>query len=255
MIRPPANSTQTPRAVNNTALSGPTGLPVINGSVIIAGNGSTIRRASGAPRFCILAVSNAGRLTLQNTTVSGGVARPFAGGGLYNNGGAITLTRSTVSGNSGCGVDNDSGSLTLVNSPISNSVGCGLQDSFAESRLTNSTISGNKADGVNQGYSDQTFINSTISGNRGSGIAGKEGTISLTNSTVTGNSGGGINAYYGPTVTLARSLISGNTSASKGRPARRAHWARCVRWRDPSHRRSRRELRTGHRRALTVVLQ
>ncbi len=46
----PANSTQTLTTINNTA-DGPIGLPVIGSVVSIDGNGSTIRRASGAPAF------------------------------------------------------------------------------------------------------------------------------------------------------------------------------------------------------------
>ena len=67
----PAGSTQTLTTVNNSTY-GPTGLPVISSVITIAGQGSTITRASGAPEFRLLAVSSTGELTLQETTVSGG---------------------------------------------------------------------------------------------------------------------------------------------------------------------------------------
>ena len=67
----PAGSTQTLTSVNNNTY-GPTGLPVISSVITIAGQGSTITRASGAPEFRLLAVNSTGDLTLQETTVSGG---------------------------------------------------------------------------------------------------------------------------------------------------------------------------------------
>ena len=69
----PADSTQTLTSVNNDRY-GPTGLPVISSVITIAGQGSTIARASGAPQFRLLAVHSTGDLTLQETTVSGGAA-------------------------------------------------------------------------------------------------------------------------------------------------------------------------------------
>ena len=72
--------------------------------------------------FAVAAASlnSGGTLTLTNSTVSGNSAR-HRGGGVYNNGTA-TLTNSTVSGNDayygGGGVFN-SGTLTLTNSTVS----------------------------------------------------------------------------------------------------------------------------------------
>jgi hypothetical protein len=126
----PAGSTQMLTSVNNETY-GPTGLPVISSVITIAGQESTIARASGAPDFRLFAVSNTGELTLQETTVSGGVitAPPARqGGGMANYGGTLTVLNSTISGNSvvgyfgpaygGGGVANDSGTLTVLNSTI-----------------------------------------------------------------------------------------------------------------------------------------
>jgi hypothetical protein len=104
----PAGSTQTlSRADNDTY--GSTGLPVIRSVITIEGQGSTIVRASEAPEFRLLAVNSTGELTLQETTVSGGIApAPSSpndprnnGGGVVNYGGALTVTHSTISGNAG----------------------------------------------------------------------------------------------------------------------------------------------------------
>jgi hypothetical protein len=67
----PVGSLQRLTRVNNSTY-GPTGLPVIRSVITIVGNGSTIARTRGEP-FRILAVNSSGKLTLQETTVSGGV--------------------------------------------------------------------------------------------------------------------------------------------------------------------------------------
>ena len=66
---------------------GPTGLPPIASDITIAGSGATIARSGAAPVFRLIIVGGsggyvtpgAGALTLQEVTLSGGVAR---GGGL-----------------------------------------------------------------------------------------------------------------------------------------------------------------------------
>jgi hypothetical protein len=91
------NSTQRLTAVNNTNY-GPAGLPVISSVITIAGNGSTIKRDPGAPDFRFFAVSSSGNLTLQRTTVSGGITSDGGSGVLSF--GAVTLTNCTISNNS-----------------------------------------------------------------------------------------------------------------------------------------------------------
>ena len=174
-----AGSTHTLTAVNNDAY-GDNGLPVVSSPITIEGNGSTITRDSGAPAFRIFTINSAGNLTLNETTVSGGVAGDI-GGGVFNYAGTATLTHSTVSGNSagyGGGVVNVDGTTTL----------------------TNSTVSGNRAD------------------TRGGGVLNNYGFIVIEHSTLTGNTapaneGGGV-AIYGGSGTLTRvraSLIAANT--------------------------------------------
>ncbi len=157
---------------------------------------------------------NLGTLTLTNSTVSGNSANfsilSLSGGGGIGNLGMLTLTNSTVSGNStsgpydkgGGGIDNSGGTLIL----------------------TNSTISGNSTSGTGGGIrNDRTLIltNSTVSGNTSSGDGGgirNDGTLTLTNSTVSGNTssgdGGGIANYS--TLTLTNSTVSGNSTSGAG---------------------------------------
>ena len=101
-------STHTLTAVNNNT-NGPTGLPVITSEITISSAFfNSITRDSSAPPFRILAVGATGNLTLQNTTVSGGVTASDSciglipnrcvGGGILNHG-TLTLMSSYVSGN------------------------------------------------------------------------------------------------------------------------------------------------------------
>ena len=76
-----AGSTHTLTAVNYSTFGDPSGLPEVTSSMTIMGNGSTITRDPSAPQFPILAVTANGDLTLQETTVSGGVS-PVVGGGI-----------------------------------------------------------------------------------------------------------------------------------------------------------------------------
>jgi hypothetical protein len=216
----PASSTQTLTEGNNSTY-GATGLPVISSVITIAGQGSTIVRDSGAPAFRIVAVNSTGDLTLQETTVSGGIAPALSpydvrnGGGVANYGGTLTVLNSTISGNataycpnycyggSGGGIANGGGTLTVLNSTISgNSAlldGGGVAN-FDGGTLTvvDSTITGNSAiysngGGVANGGGICTVLNSIISGN----FAG-------------GNDGGGVANFAGGTLTVVHSTIADN---------------------------------------------
>jgi len=114
-----------------------------------------------------------------------------AGGGVLNLGGTMTLTNSTVSGNSIIGGYFGFGGY-----------GGGIWN-FGPLTLTNSTVSGNSTD-FGGSYS------------RGGGVYNRSSsTLTIQNSTISGNSareGGGMR-NDGP-LTLARTLVSGNTAAS-----------------------------------------
>ena len=96
-------------------------------------------------------ISNAGTLTVSNSTVSGNTATSTLGGGVYNLG-SLTLSDSTISGNtattSGGGVYNN-GYLYAANSTISTnyagSSGGGVIN-LSTVILSGSTVSGNSAE-------------------------------------------------------------------------------------------------------------
>jgi len=150
-------------------------------------------------------IYNEGTLTLSDSTVSGN-STTEQGGGIFNSG-TLTLSNSTISGNSatqgnGGGIFNG-GTLALSNSVVSSNTatnGGGIVNAGTLA-LSNSTVSGNT-----------TTLN-------GGGIINEfDGTLTLSNSTVSGNSatqGGGISNLYG-TLTLSNSTVSGNSATQGG---------------------------------------
>jgi hypothetical protein len=237
----PAGSTQTLTEVNNFTPYEPygaTGLPIISSSITIEGNGSTIMRGSGAPKFRIMHVNSTGDLTLRDTTISGGRSPDIffgrlSGAGVANYGGNVTVINSTITGNSadsdlGGGVWNDSYStLTVTNSTITGNfagyIGGGVfNERYSTLIVTNSIISGNSTNVNGGGLSNHgtlTVINSTITGNftngGGGGVANDlDGTIIITNSTISGNDaplGGGLH-NFSRVVTVLNSTITSNSA-------------------------------------------
>ncbi len=167
-------------------------------------------------------------LTLENGSGGGG------GGGGIANSGTLTISNSTISGNSadaGGGIYN-LGTLTINNSTISGNttIGGGGIYNLGTLTISGSTISGNTASGFGGGIFNRgtlTINNSTFSDNMaGSGLGGgisNTGTLTISGSTISGNSaggnGGGIDnsAISGSaTLTINNSTISGNTAGGGG---------------------------------------
>ena len=184
-------------------------LPVITGQMSLVGPGANNLTVSGANStgvgtiFTVTSVAYLYGLTVANGNAGGGT-----GGGIFNVG-TLTVSNSTISGNSaaeGGGIFNV-GTLTVSNSTISgNSAteGGGIYHSGGALTVANSTISGDNATlfggGIFSGGT-LTVANSTISGNSvsvtgGGGIL-NEGTLTVSNSIVAGNS------VTGPTGTYA----------------------------------------------------
>jgi len=173
--------------------------------------------AGGTPDFRIFNIASASlNVSISGLTIANGKLSGFAsGGGISNNGtGTVTVTNSTISGNTaknGGGIfNNTSAALTITNSTISgntaNGNGPGEGDGGGISIPTNCTV---------------TLTNSTISGNsakQGGGISiNVNNTVTLTNSTISGNSarqfGGGISTALGG-VNVRNTLIAVNTAAT-----------------------------------------
>lgn len=160
-------------------------------------------------------LENAGTLTLTSSTIGSSVGGNGKGGGIYNAPGAtLTVTNSTISGNSataeGGGIYNDAGAtLTLSGSTVNGNTGsdgAGIYNQRGSLTVTSSTISGNSATA------------------EGGGIYNQVGTLTMTNSTLSGNSantGGGGIASSG-TFTLHYSTIAENNSSEIFNGASRA---------------------------------
>ena len=160
-----------------------------------------------------------GNLTLSGLTVTGGHTMG-EGGGIRTTHGNISLSNSTVSGNSTGGFGGRGG---------------GIYSSIGSISLSDSTVSDNSS---RKSYSDGggiftregniTLFNSVVSGNsvtgrltQGGGIYNKYGFVSLTNSSVSGNSTTGYNGHGGgifidtARISLTDSTVSGNITAGE----------------------------------------
>ena len=165
-----------------------------------------------------------GTLTITGSTISGNSA-PDYGGGIYNNGNITINGGSTISGNSapdGGGICNWTGTLTINGSSTisdnSATDGGGIYNKDGILTITGSTISTNSATEHGGGiYNGGTLIitGSTISGNstaNGGGIY-NHGTLTITGSTISGNSAEyGGGIYNNGILTIIGGTISSNTA-------------------------------------------
>ena len=192
-------------------------------------------------------IYNKSNLTIKNCNISGNTPTDQfdVGGGIYNRNGTLTITGSTISGNSadrnGGGIYNYNGSITITGSTISDnssniSSGGGICNSGGRLTIAGSTISGNSAldgGGICNYEGSITIIESTISDNtfnldgNGGGIYNNNGTLTITGSKISGNSstaGGGIYnicSDWEPeedcsVLTVTLSTVSDNTSSGSG---------------------------------------
>jgi predicted outer membrane repeat protein len=190
--------TPLPSFVNSVSITGPGALVLtisgatagasiltVNSGAVVSISGLTISGATlslSAPSGVDGgAINSAGTLTVSNCAISGNSAS--AGGGIYVSAGTLTVLDSTFSGNSASG---EGGAIDLVNS--------------ATATVTNSTFSGNTAQGGN-----------------GGAINSPSATLSITNSTISLNTatvgqGGGV--FSAGTLTLANSIVAGNSATA-----------------------------------------
>lgn len=227
--------------------------------VILMGGGST--------SMAVLQIDHGVNLSMDNVTVTGGTDcgikndgtlwlthcaisnnQGVYGGGI-NNTGTLTITGSTVTGNTanatpgqrggynggyGGGIDN-SGTLTISKSVISNNTSdvrssndAAINSNTGRLIVADSIISGNTGSGfATSAYPStvtNTRISSTIWGNGSSfgNVGGFQvrGALSIINSTIANNTtagaGGGILAEYSADLSINDSTISGNTGFGGG---------------------------------------
>ena len=166
------------------------------------GQGRESTHSGGGIRF-----ASSGSLSLSNSTLSGNSTSGFYayGGGIYTESGSVSLTSSTLSGNSTSGYA---------------AFGSGIGTRSGSVNLTSSTLSGNSTSGDSSHgggiYTESGSVSltrSTLSGNStsgfdafGGGIGTRSGSVSLTNSTLSGNSTSGDAAFGGGIATLTGSV-------------------------------------------------
>jgi CSLREA domain-containing protein len=212
--------------VKGTILLGSTLPQVTDTQLTIKGPASPGITIDGGDQVRVMQVASGATVKLSNLSIARGRVAFDSGGGILN-GGTLTITNSTFSGNKalgGGGIENY-GTLTVTNSIFSDNsifryVGGGI-DNTGKLVVTNSTFSGNMA--LNGGYGGGignlciapacdvaapgvaagtlTVINSTFSGNFAllGGSIENEGTLTVTSSTFAGNAGIGT-AINGPTI-------------------------------------------------------
>lgn len=177
---------------------------LLSNDVAVLGPGADMLTIQAAPPgFRVFDVTSGVTATISGLTITGGGGDY---GGAIRNEGTLTVTGSTLSGNSavngGGGIANY-GALTVTGSTLTGNTveggGGGAITSWGTMTVTNSTIAGNAADVGGGGIlasSDLTVTNSTIAGNFGGGSIG-----------------GGIGISGTPTVVLRNALVAGNSAA------------------------------------------
>jgi fibronectin-binding autotransporter adhesin len=193
------------------------------------------------------------KITISGSVISGNVAQSSDGGGLYITNGHTTISRCTIDNNSavsnGAGIEADSfTSLVITHSNVSGNTTTltgatyrvaagisltGVYGQPAPVRIIASTITKNvSADGaggimVNAGVT-LSVSNSSIRDNSGAGCGGIEAftfnvgsfNLSIAKSDISGNTsagrGGGIFAYGNGSLKITSSRISGNASTGPG---------------------------------------
>ena len=167
----------------NTAGSGG-GLDSFGGAMTL--RSSTVRGNSAASSGG--GILNSIDLQVIETTIrdNQAVGEGGSGGGIFNNGGQPTITRSTLSGNSagsiGGGIFNNAGSLTITNSTLSgNSAGRDgggiFNNAIASLTVTASTLAGNSAEsggGIAVSFRSSLTIQASIFANPEGGNFGND---------------------------------------------------------------------------------
>lgn len=194
-------------------LSGSMGINIIGPGA----NKLTVIGGGSSSDFSIFTVDAGVPAVLYGLTISKGNTATGSGGGINNSGNltlsAVAVTNNASNGDGGGIFISDTGTMTIVDSTISNNTavsGGGIYNT-GTLNLTESTVSTNT---VNNGssaangagidnYSKLTAINSTVANNQATGTGSPA------------NAGGGINVASG-TVSLANTIVSGNTVGSGG---------------------------------------
>ncbi len=226
---------------DNSSLSGGgifnyNGVLIINESVVSDNN--SVDNGGGIYNNSSSLVINDSIITDNSVTGIDDIDSNNNGGGVYNNNnGLLIINNSIITNNNvpnfGGGISTNFGNITITNTTISGNTsnfGGGLYAFGSTTDIQQSTISNNEATNTGGGIFTNTDLeseittitNTTISGNTatddGGGIFNNDGLTVIENSTITnntGSSGGGI-ASFGDNLTetqIANTIISGNENS------------------------------------------
>ncbi len=229
--------------------AGNNGLPSITSDITINGNGSTLDLGGAAVGIRLARVSASGDLTVVDTTVTGGYMFDAThGGGVFRvEGGTLTVSNSTLSGNAtrsygGAIFVLDDATLTITNDSVitGNAAfrGGGVYSSESTTTLSESDISGNYAErtggGIQANRGSLSISDSTINDNGwepgqigvngyvdyGGGVIASRATLSIATTTIDGNysdyGGGGVWVQSATGVTISQSAITNNVADGSG---------------------------------------
>jgi hypothetical protein len=204
-----AAGTYTLTTIHNTT-DGPNGLPSVISTLTITGEDAAttiIARDASASAFRLVHVAASGTLTIKGLTLHGGRAGPNEGGGLFNNGGMVTLTGTTVANNRAI----EGGGLATVGGIVS------LSHAIVTSNITDGPFNGGGlwSNGGTVSIMTSTFVDNDAGA--GGGLFNIDGTMTITTTTIADNRsdlGGGF--YNTGTLTLTRSTIASNGAIDGG---------------------------------------
>ena len=135
-------------------------------------------------------IYNDGVLTLSNSTVRGNTITVEGGGGIYNTG-VLTVAHSSIENNAalrGGGIDNVGGTVVLIDSAVvkNTASASGGIHSTGVVTIESSTIAGNSSAGVYSSIGSLSIYNATIARNQ-VGVDGASGVTEIRNSIVAAN--------------------------------------------------------------------
>ncbi|GAB4217635.1 MAG: hypothetical protein OHK0012_22750 [Synechococcales cyanobacterium] len=183
--------------------------PQIIQNVVIDGPGATQLAVSGDNQFRVVEIADTNNpvVTIENLTLTEGLATDSNGGALFSaSTGLLTINSATISNSTATG-------------SLPNGLGGGIR--AANVTVTHSTLSGNSAGALGGGIVAPTVAvsDSILSGNSANyGGAIYAPTVTVSDSTLSDNSavalGGGI--YAATTVTVSDSILSSNSAGLRG---------------------------------------
>lgn len=217
----------------------------ITGGIVTIADITVTRGHANNPDAGGVQVRNGASLELKNVTVQNCTTQAENGGGVLASGSALKITNSRIinnfmsaPGSSGSGIFMGGGSLIMTGTVVSGNTlpnsadigGAGIHlFQVSNARIENSTIfgniNGNYGAGIHNNMSTLRMSNVTVSGNSGGvqagGVSNVGGTLILRNCTISGNSvtrwGGGIyNVGNGASLTLANTIVAGNSAGING---------------------------------------